>query len=67
MCKKRLATHCTLCSVSNMILKTIWLNKILGHRIEITDAGFDLINEFGYVGTFKSMPEALAANASNTP
>jgi len=47
--------------------KTIWLNKVLGHRIEITEIGFRLINEYGYVGTFRKLCDAYAANVSREP
>jgi hypothetical protein len=47
--------------------KIIWLNKALEHRIEITQMGFRLINEYGYAGTFKTLADAYAANVSREP
>jgi hypothetical protein len=41
---------------------TYWINQALGWGVFQTASGFDLINEFGFVGTFPSLEKALSAN-----
>lgn len=45
-----------------MSISTYWINERLGWRVQHTESGWELYNEWGYCGSYATLERALGAD-----